>query len=265
MRKPIQSSVKAVILSAGRGRRLSPLTDTRPKCLLSVGGKSVLEWQVQMLSRCGVGRITVVTGFGAELVEETLSAQDLPGTELRTLFNPRYDVSDNLISCWAARDEMKEDFILLNGDTLFEPGVAARLLAGGRAPVNVAVCSKRFYDADDMKVQCDDGVLRQIGKGLAPAETDAESIGMLLFRGEGPRLFCEALDRAVTSAQAVRQWYLSVVHAMAAEGIVGAVSVDGLEWAEIDYIRDLETAEQMVAAWQQDEALPAARPAAWPG
>jgi choline kinase len=127
------------------------------------------------------------------------------------------------------------------------------------------VCSKRFYDADDMKVQCDGEVLRQIGKGLAPAETDAESIGMLFFRDDGPRLFREALDRAVTSAQAVRQWYLSVVNDMAAEGLVGVVPIDGLEWAEIDYIRDLQIAEQMVGAWQNDEAFPAVRPAAWPG
>jgi choline kinase len=181
------------------------------------------------------------------------------------LFNPRFDVADNLISCWSARDEMKGNFILLNGDTLFEPGVAARLLASERAPVSVSVCSKRFYDADDMKVQCEGGVLRQIGKGLAPDQTDAESIGMLLFRDEGPRLFREALDRAVTSPQSVRQWYLSVINDMAQHSQVSAVSIDGLEWAEIDYIRDLRTAEQMVAGWQNDESFAAARPAAWPG
>jgi choline kinase len=257
--------VNAVILSAGRGRRLLPLTENRPKCLLSVCGQSILEWQVQTLSRCGIDRVTVVVGFGADLVEDILAAQNLPNTELRTLFNPRYDVSDNLISCWAARGEMDNDFLLINGDTLFEADIPLRVLASPSAPVAVAICSKRVYDADDMKVRCEGTALRQVGKGLAPDQTDGESIGMLLFRGRGPRLFREALERSVRNPQSARQWFLSVVDEMAREDLVTTVAVDGLQWAEIDYLRDLQTAEQMVSGWKRNAAFTAQRPDVWPG
>jgi choline kinase len=101
-----------------------------------------------------------------------------------------------------------------------------------------------------MKVHCEGASLRQIGKGLAPHETNGESIGMLLFRGDGPRLFRAALERAARSPLAPRQWYLSVINDMAGEGLVRTVSVDGLDWTEIDYLRDLRTAEQLVAGWQ---------------
>jgi choline kinase len=258
-------SVNAVVLSAGRGSRLLPLTATRPKCLLPVGGKTIVEWQVQTLAACGIKRITVVVGFGAEQVEEVLAAQSLPGTEVRALFNPRFDVADNLISCWSARSEMESDFVLLNGDTLFEPGVLERVLESPQAPVAVAVCSKRSYDADDMKVHCQGTVLRQIGKQLPADKTDAESIGMLFFRGEGPRLFHAALDRAVTSPQAARQWYLSVVNEMAGENLVRTAAVDGLEWVEIDFHGDLRTAERMVGGWKAPERRIPARSAALPG
>lgn len=259
------SLVNAVVLSAGRGSRLLPLTANRPKCLLPVGGKSIVEWQVHTLAACGIGRITVVVGFGAEQVEEVLAAQSLPATDVRALFNPRFDVADNLISCWSARSAMEGDFVLVNGDTLFEPGVLLRVLASEPAPVTVAVCRKRFYDADDMKVHCEGTALRQIGKGLPADQTDAESIGMLLFRGEGPRLFRAALDRAVVSPQAARQWYLSVINDMAGNGLVNTVAVDGLQWTEIDFIRDLRTAEEMVGGWKPIPPAVALRPSAWQG
>jgi choline kinase len=249
MTQEIEPVRGAVILSAGRGRRLLPLTETLPKCLLPVGGRSVIEWQLGALGTCNIPRATVVVGFGAEKVREVVAAHR-PLPQVRTLFNPRFDTADNLISCWMARGAMRGDFLLLNGDTLFEPEVPRRLLASEPWPVTVAVVRKRVYDEDDMKVHCEGASLRQIGKGLAPHQTDGESIGMLLFRGEGPRLFREALERAAASPLAPTQWYLSVINDMAGEGLVRTLSVDGLEWTEIDYLRDLEKAEHLVAGWQ---------------
>src|SRR5262245_29687369 len=126
--------MKAVILSAGQGSRLLPLTAERPKCLLLLGPKSLIEWQIDVLSRCGVDDIVVVVGFRAVLVETLLGKLERPGLRLRTLFNPFYNVADNLGSCWLARHEMAGDFLLLNGDTLFETAVLQRLLQSPPAP-----------------------------------------------------------------------------------------------------------------------------------
>jgi choline kinase len=241
--------VKALILSAGQGRRLRPLTATKPKCLVSIGDKAILEWQLETLEAAGVARATVVVGFRAEKVEQTLAARAHSAIDTSTIFNPRYDTADNLISCWVARDEMNEDFLLVNGDTLFESDVVHRLLASPPAPVTLAVGYKPEYDDDDMKVSCDGHMLRRVGKDLPASETSGESIGLLLFRGEGPRLFREALARATAQPEAGRLWYLSAVNDLAMRGMVQIASVEGLQWAEVDYWNDLDDAQKLVESW----------------
>ncbi|HEY3696369.1 sugar phosphate nucleotidyltransferase, partial [Phenylobacterium sp.] len=81
-------NLKVIILSAGQGRRLSPLTDERPKCLVNLAGRSVLHWQLKHLRNAGVSEAVVVTGFGAELVDREISNLSLGGMHVRTLFNP---------------------------------------------------------------------------------------------------------------------------------------------------------------------------------
>lgn len=147
-----------------------PLTEHRPKCLLPVAGRSVLSWQVRALAEAGIEQCTVVVGFAAELVRTALSTQDVRPHRVSTVFNPMFDRSDNLVSCWMARDEMRSDFVLLNGDTVFEPELLERLLASRGFPVTVAVGVKSRYDADDMKVRRSGRRLVAIGKDLSPAE-----------------------------------------------------------------------------------------------
>ncbi len=240
--------MKAIILSAGQGRRLLPLTAEAPKCTLSIEGCTIVEWQIKQLLACGVDHITVVVGFGAEKVERLL-ANRYGREQVRTLYNPFYTFTDNLVSCWVARWQMTDDFILLNGDTVFETAVMQRVLGAPSHPVTMATDRKPVYDADDMKVSLDAQRLVRVGKDLTPEQSHAESIGLLLFRGEGPSLFSEAVDQALRAPNALKQWYLSVIDGMARSGVVWAVSIHGLQWAEIDCVADLEQARKLVASW----------------
>jgi choline kinase len=237
--------VKVIILSAGQGKRLLPLTAGLPKCLLRIQGKTLLEWQIDELNKCGIQRITVVTGYRAEKVEDLLCRRYGP-EKITTLYNEAYAKTDNLVSCWAARDGMTEDFILLNGDTLFEAAVVKCLLESPSCPVTVVVSHKNDYDADDMKVEMEDCRLVKIGKNIPPGKIHAESIGMILFRGEGPRLFCNALEKALGDSGADKKWYLSVIDEMARCMPVWTCSVNGLRWCEVDYKVDLKQAESVV-------------------
>ena len=239
--------MKAIILSAGQGSRLGHLTDDRPKCLIDFGGRSLLRWQIDALAANGITDIAVVTGFKTEMVEAELAA--IGDVSARVLFNPFYHVADNLGSCWIARDEMLEDFIILNGDTLIAPGVVAALLAGAAAPITVTVDVKDGYDADDMKVNRSGDRLMAIGKRLSAEESNAESIGMLAFRGEGPALFREQVDAMMRTPDGVRNWYLKAIDALAPSGVVGTVSIEGMEWAEVDFPADLEIAAALTARW----------------
>ena len=234
--------MKAIVLSAGQGRRLLPLTSQLPKCLLPVDGEvTVLSRQLELLAGCGIQRAVVVVGFGAERVERHLAANPVPGLAIETLYNPFYETSDNLATCWLSRSAMNEDFLLLNGDTLFEPALLERVLRAPSAPITVSVDHKPEYDDDDMKVSLDAvGRLLAIGKSLPAEAVGAESIGLLLFRESGPKLFVDELEQAMRAEGALGRWYLSVVNELAQRTAVESCSIRPLWWQEIDSPADLE-------------------------
>jgi len=240
--------VKAIILSAGQGRRLLPLTERAPKCMLPVQGRPLIGRQIDALARCGIDDVTVVVGFGAGLVEAGL-VEHYGAGRIRTLYNPFFAISDNLVSCWVARAEMESEFMLLNGDTLFAPSVLERLLAAPEHPITLAVSRKEQYDDDDMKVIRDGDRLVRVGKKLAREDVNAESIGMMTFRGDGPRRFREAMDQALRTPVALSQWYLSLIDALAQTGVVYTQEIDAAGWAEVDSAADLERASVPGAAW----------------
>jgi choline kinase len=243
--------MRAVILSAGQGSRLLPLTADRPKCLLPVGSKTLLQWQVETLAAGGVEDIVVVAGFRAAMVEAHLASLARRGLKLRTILNPFYNVADNLGTCWLARQEMTGDFLIVNGDTLFELAVLQRLLASPPAPITVTIDRKDAYDADDMKVRVEGTRLREIGKTLPLDSVNGESIGLLLFRGDGPRLFVAAVDRAMRQPEGLKWWYLKVIGEIAREQPVETALIQGLSWGEIDFPGDLLRAEKLAEGWER--------------
>lgn len=234
--------MKAIILSAGQGRRLFPLTRTTPKCLAPVQGElPLLGYQLQALASCGVREVEVMVGFGAEKVERFLASRPVPGLTTRHHFNPFYATSDNLVTCWLARWLMDDDFLLLNGDTLFVPAVLQRLLEAPPAPLTLAINRKDAYDDDDMKVSLhgDGRRLAAVGKTLPADETHGESIGLMRFLGIGVEMFRRALDAAVRREDGQRRWYLSVVNDMARQARIETADISGLWWGEVDSPEDL--------------------------
>ena len=105
---------RAIILAAGKGSRLLPLTADRPKCLIELNGRSLLEWQLDCLFEAGIAEMVVVTGFRPDLVEAALEARGPDRGSVATLFNPFFHVADNLGSAWMALSAMDREFLLLN-------------------------------------------------------------------------------------------------------------------------------------------------------
>lgn len=241
--------MRAIILSAGQGKRLLPLTADRPKCLLPIAGRSLLEWQLRALAESGFSEAVVVTGFGSTQVENAVDRIGEPGLCVRTVFNPFYKVADNIGSCYVARHEMERDFVLLNGDTLIEPAILSALLADRTAPITVTTDRKARYDDDDMKVSLDGNRLVAISKKLPIERVNAESIGLLRFQGYGPELFRRGIETVLREPEGLGRFYLSVIDQLAAETHIGTVDIAGRRWSEVDYPVDLARAEEVAAAW----------------
>ncbi len=242
--------MRIVILAAGQGKRLLPLTNEVPKALLDIGGKTLIERQIEAFAASGLKDITVVTGYGAQRMEEALAktSQRL-GIEIATIYNPFYAVADNLASCWMARRAMAGDFIQVNGDNVFRSDLVGKLLAAPAFPVSVATNIKQSYDSDDMKVILDRGRLTEIGKTLPVDTVDAEAIGFYVFRGEGAAAYVETLERSMRDSQALKQWFPSAVGSLAKRIEVRTIPINGLQWCEVDFPLDLQQARQLVASW----------------
>jgi choline kinase len=242
--------VKVIILGAGQGKRLLPLTAEVPKALLDIGGKSLIARQIDAFADCGLKEFVVVVGYGAARMEEEMArVARAKSITIRTVHNPFYGVADNLASCWMARGEMAGDFIQVNGDNLFRADLVRVLLEAPKAAVTVAINHKQSYDADDMKVMTDGGRLTEIGKTLPLEAVDAEAIGLYVFRDSGPAAYAEVLEQSMRDPSGLRQWFPSAVGKLAKRIDVRTIAVDGIEWCEIDLPTDLTQARHLVSGW----------------
>ncbi len=228
----------AIILAAGRGRRLGELTDQRPKCLLRVGPLSLIEHQLQALRTCGVERVAVVVGYHGEAVEACLRG--------RATFipNPRPQSTNSLYSLWLAREHAREGFLLLNADVLFDPEILRRV-SDCPCPAALAVERRARFDAEEMTVELEGDRIRAMGKALAPGRAQAENVGVLKFSPEGARVLFTRMEELL-AAGAEKEFVPYALNALAADYPLHAVPIEGLPWIEIDFPEDLQRAREEV-------------------
>ena len=251
---------KAIILSAGQGSRLGHLTDDRPKCLIEFNGRTLLDRQLDALAANGVEEAVVVTGFRDDQIEAALRRRGDAGPRVRTVYNPFYKVADNLGSLFIAKEEIAGDVLVWNGDTLVSNELMARVIGNrDRDGICVTIDRKDGYDEDDMKVVVDEaGRLHAIGKRLDLKKVNAESIGLLAFRGAGAQTFRHAIERAIRTSEGTTIWYLRVIHQVAQEAAVWTLDIKGHEWGEVDFPEDVESAEALARRWDQARKAKAA-------
>ena len=241
---------KAIILSAGQGSRLGHLTDDRPKCLIDFNGRTLLDRQLDALAANGVEEAVVVTGFRDDQIEAALAARGDCGPKVRTVYNPFYKVADNLGSLFIALGELTGDVLVWNGDTLVSEELMARVVGNDRQGICVSIDRKDGYDEDDMKVVVDEeGRLHAIGKRLEMSDVNAESIGLLAFRGDGSTVFAKAIERAIRTTEGTTIWYLRVIHQIAQEAPVWTLDINGHEWGEVDFPEDVDAARELTSRW----------------
>jgi choline kinase len=146
-----------------------------------------------------------------------------------------------------ARGEMREDFLLINGDTLFEEALLKDVLAVPPNGISVTISKKSAYDDDDMKVSLNGDQLTAIGKTLSAEETDAESIGMLRFTGDGPARYVAELEAMMRTPEGNTSWFLKAINVIAQRGEkVETCNISGRLFAELDTQEDYRALQDLV-------------------
>jgi choline kinase len=264
--------VKAIIVAAGMGRRLAPFTDDRPKCLVEVNGRSILERQVEAYRAAGVTDIVVVRGYLAERIA-------LPG--LRYVENRAFRTNNILASLLCAEAEMAGGFLFSYSDIVFRPEVVRALVA---AEADYALVIDRRWDeayegrdqhpvseAELARVDVDGqarqggllqgptgarGIVRAVGKRrVARADAHGEFIGLARFSASAAERMAReyrSLERSLGNgpfgdAARFEAAYLTDLlnHLIAAGCEMRSVDIDG-GWREIDTTQDLERARAIV-------------------
>lgn len=225
---------RAIILAAGKSRRLGGLTEALPKCLLPLGGRTILDHQLENLRAGGIADITLVTGFCDALVRRHCPAG------VAFVENPVYDRTNSIYSLWLALRQRRGSVVVLNSDVVFHPGILQRLLASPR-PDALSVCLQDGMGEEEMKVRVEDGRIVDICKDMDPADAHGENVGVVKFSAAGAEVLFEYLNRLVAGGT-VNAWAPLAFQRMCCEYPLFAIGTDGLPWIEIDFPEDYEVA-----------------------
>lgn len=231
-----------MVLVAGEGTRLRPHTLARPKCLLDVGGRALLDRMLDALGAAGVRRVALVTGYREEQIRAHVAGRR--GLDVRFVRNDAWATTNNIVSVHVARDAAPAGVLLLDGDLLFEPRVLDAILG---VPDDAALlCHRVPLDDEQMKVRLGpDGRVVAIGKHLPPGDCFGESVGVARFSATGARRLFAAIDAFVRAGE-TSVWYESAFQKLMDQGLRFAVAdATGLRCMEVDTPADLEAARRL--------------------
>jgi choline kinase len=229
--------MKGIILSAGSGTRLLPLSREMPKCLVDVGGRAILDHQFDALARAGIREAVVVVGYRGSQVADHVAAFP-PPLPVTLVTNPFWAVSSSIGSVWAARAHLDDAFCLMNGDTVFAESIVAGAIATAPAGIGLLVEPIAAPELDDMLVEVDRGRVRAVAKTLDPANAHYRSLGVVLSAGGD--IYRAALETVITGENGIHAYHHDVVARLARTGQVAAIVDRRGGWQEIDRPEDIE-------------------------
>lgn len=238
--------MKAIIIAAGTGTRLYPITKDIPKSLVDVGqGLTLLETQLHSLKECGIKDIVMIIGYRAAQIEAKLQKFN-SDFNIEIVYNPFFETSNNLVSVWMARHYFSEEFITINGDDMFDASVIKGLMLSSH-PITMVTDVKDQYDDDDMKIISKDGLVKRVSKKIPLEKANGESVGIIKFSGEGPGIYRDMLESMVRDPANLNVFYLRAIQNIIDAGHEVHFSLcDPNDWGEIDFHPDLEMIRQYV-------------------
>ena len=250
--------MRLIILAAGRGSRLSPLTDYTPKCLIEIGGRSILDWQLECAKLAGITDVVVVGGYMAEKLENH---------RYNLTINSDFQSTNMVATLFCAENLFGDEFVMSYADIIYKPDILSALLTH-RSPVGVVVdrnwrsyWEARFQDPidDAESLRIDPyGLLTSIGQQETEIDRiEAQYIGLVAFRDQGVEALKESYafardqdSRGESPFHGVRPlaglYMTDLLQGMIDLGHpLSAVPIEG-GWIEIDSIQDLRVAEQLI-------------------
>jgi L-glutamine-phosphate cytidylyltransferase len=227
--------MKAIILAAGKGTRLDGAA-VKPKCLVEVGGLTLLRRQIESLKSVKIDRVVVVVGFGADSIREAC------GDEVSFVENNRFAETSSLYSLWLAREHLTDGFVVLNSDVLCHPQLLADLIeSANEDALLLSDTDPNPLGDEEMKVKLKERMVIDISKAIDPLEADGENVGIVKFGASGAKALVGYMNELI-AAGAVKDWAPRAFREFALNHPLYALSTRGLPWIEIDFPADYQRA-----------------------
>ncbi len=236
----------AIVLAAGTGSRLLPITKCIPKTLIPIGGRTLLESIVSNLASVGISEVMIAVGHGKNRVQseaERLSEDYC--INFSAIENDNYGSTNTGFSLLICINhlENEEDVVIVNGDVLFDRRILTRLVS--RHKTALVVDEDRELNEESFKVEYRLGRIISMGKGIEAAKANGEFIGVSLVKKKDTKIFTDCLKNIVSANPS--EYYDMAFMEMSRHRRIEIVSTNGLRWMEVDTKDDLTRARRLVS------------------
>ena len=224
----------ALILAAGRGTRMGEID--KPKCLLDLGGISIIKYQIECLKNIGINKIFIVTGYNSEQIHSHLN------DDFNFLHNVDFATTNNLYSVWTARNSLNDDFICIYGDLLFDQ----RILDYCINDVNdICLVVEKNVREETMKVKIENNTIIKLNKNIPENDADGNFIGMAKFRKSIIPLFFNKISKLVENNN-FDSYYTEAIELMIKDNKkINYIETNNFSWMDIDEQNEFQVAKKL--------------------
>lgn len=237
--------MKAVILAAGQGTRIRSVHGEHPKCLIEVDNATILDHQLEALSKAGINDVAIVVGYEKQqIISHVMRRKVSNGQRIHFIENPAFAITNNIYSLWLALEWIRGDsFVVLNADVIFDADI---LDIAVRSQARISMIVDPLWRDETMKVVTYGDRVMQMSKKISRERFSGTYIGITIFSKAIQARFFHKMSALISTGR-VNEFFNIAVQELVNEGVhVGYTSTDGLAWAEIDDPTDLSFAQQNV-------------------
>jgi choline kinase len=235
--------IKVVILAAGVGSRIRPLTDTCPKSLLSVGGKPIIERMIRNVQSCGLSEFIFVLGYMEDKIRDFIKI-NFPSLDVTFVVNERYQETNTGYSLMLTEDAVDaSSFIKFDADVVFNPSILCRLLTDSSENA-LCIDQNINLDVEEVKVVTDGlGQILKVSKSIDPNSATGESMGIEKISAKTSSLLFSELREMMKNTDNHQDYYEAAYERLIAKDVhFSAVNITDLDWVEIDTHEDFSNA-----------------------
>ena len=233
----------ALILAAGRGTRMGGID--KPKCLLDIGGTSIISNQIKHFKNVGINRIFIVTGYNSELIHSYLN------DDFTFLHNTEYANTNNLYSVWSAKDSLDDDFICVYGDLLFHKEILDSCIQNNS---DICLVIEKNIRSETMKVRIENNLIVEVNKNISEDLADGNFIGMAKFKKSMIPVLFNEISLLVENGN-LNSYYTSAIESLIQKNKkINFVETNNLPWMDIDEEHELAEAKEIYQNMNRDDS-----------